>query len=320
MGGMINTAGSSRAFSPDQATTLRDVPAAAARYIQRVGWTQGSGEVTDTKKTLTAALRWCAPTVADGFIAREVFRRRGRAEEWNDVTGRTQSEVVAYLAGSEITDDDLAATFGSQWQEIIGVVHRSAGFRPDELLDLRDASFAWNGWDAWYITGLAAWFRAEPSWPFVRDASKARDVVREVARDAAGKMRSGVRDADWSFAWAAVSYAGMYAFEQAYPDDHPDAEFDAQFEAKAPVSYAVLTRSGDPWSDVGIIAWLAVTALVVRDLIGQHDFTQEHYDLLTSLWRATIGPLHSEDADLGKPVLAVSRWSAWFRGRYGRFW
>ena len=39
-------------------------------------------------------------------------------------------------------------------------------------------------------------------------------------------------------------------------------------------------------------------ALVVRDLIGQHRFTQEHYDTLTRPWRTAVGPIHPEDAPL----------------------
>lgn len=42
----------------------------------------------------------------------------------------------------------------------------------------------------------------------------------------------------------------------------------------------------------------AARALVVRDLIGQHGFTQEHYDLLTRPWRTAIGPIHPDDEDL----------------------
>ena len=40
------------------------------------------------------------------------------------------------------------------------------------------------------------------------------------------------------------------------------------------------------------VAW----ALVVRDLIGQHGFTQEHYDTLTRPWATVIGPAHPDDA------------------------
>lgn len=42
----------------------------------------------------------------------------------------------------------------------------------------------------------------------------------------------------------------------------------------------------------------AARALVVRDLVGQGRFTQEHYDLLTGPWRRTIGPIHPDDTPL----------------------
>ena len=42
-------------------------------------------------------------------------------------------------------------------------------------------------------------------------------------------------------------------------------------------------------------AQAAVWALVVRDLIGQHGFTQEHYDTLTKPWASVIGPVHPDD-------------------------
>lgn len=36
-------------------------------------------------------------------------------------------------------------------------------------------------------------------------------------------------------------------------------------------------------------------ALVVRDVIGTHGFTQDHYDTLTRPWRTAIGPVHPDD-------------------------
>jgi hypothetical protein len=35
--------------------------------------------------------------------------------------------------------------------------------------------------------------------------------------------------------------------------------------------------------------------LAVRDLIGQHGFTQAHYNLLTEPWATVIGPVHPDD-------------------------
>ena len=45
-------------------------------------------------------------------------------------------------------------------------------------------------------------------------------------------------------------------------------------------------------------SWEASVALNSRDLIGQHGFTQEHYDLLSGPWRTTIGRLHPDDPDI----------------------
>ena len=47
------------------------------------------------------------------------------------------------------------------------------------------------------------------------------------------------------------------------------------------------------WNAVPVTVWAAardaVVALAVRDLIGQHGFTQEHYDILVGPWESVIG-------------------------------
>ena len=50
------------------------------------------------------------------------------------------------------------------------------------------------------------------------------------------------------------------------------------------------------WYAAGDAAW----ALVVRDLIGQHGFTQEHYDTLTRPWATVIGPVHPDDPPISQ--------------------
>lgn len=55
------------------------------------------------------------------------------------------------------------------------------------------------------------------------------------------------------------------------------------------------------WAAAWNATWAAARAaagLLVRDLIGQHGFTQEHYDLLTGAWRTAIGPIHPDDAEV----------------------
>ena len=37
-------------------------------------------------------------------------------------------------------------------------------------------------------------------------------------------------------------------------------------------------------------------ALVVRDLIGQHGFTQEHYDTLVAPWESVMGTEWTREA------------------------
>ena len=49
----------------------------------------------------------------------------------------------------------------------------------------------------------------------------------------------------------------------------------------------------------GAAAWVAAgvaaRAAATRDLIGQHGYTQAHYDLLTRPWATVIGPVHPDD-------------------------
>lgn len=52
---------------------------------------------------------------------------------------------------------------------------------------------------------------------------------------------------------------------------------------------------GGVWSVEWKATWEAALALVVRDLIGQCGFEQQHYALLAGPWRAVFGPLHPDD-------------------------
>ncbi len=93
----------------------------------------------------------------------------------------------------------------------------------------------------------------------------ARDAARDAAQAAAG---GAAEDA----AWAAIRGTSRVAAWGA----------------------AVNAAWGAAWEAVRDAAW----ALVVRDLIGQHNFKQEHYDLLTRPWRTVIGPIHPDDDHL----------------------
>ena len=98
-----------------------------------------------------------------------------------------------------------------------------------------------------------------------RDA--ARESARESARDAASKA-AGVAPGRES-AWIAASESAWVAASKA----------------------ARVTASDAVWGAV----WDAARALVVRDLIGQHGFTQAHYDTFTRTWASVIGKVHPDD-------------------------
>lgn len=42
----------------------------------------------------------------------------------------------------------------------------------------------------------------------------------------------------------------------------------------------------------------AIRALMLRDLIGQHELTRAHYDLITRPWAVTFGAVHPDDPEV----------------------
>ena len=181
---------------------LNLLPHLAADYMRQVGWVQGTEEDADGHVCLTGALRLCSPVPGDGYLAREVFRRRGRAESWNDADDRTADEVIDYLASSEITDEELEDTFGPQWREIVAQVRAISGASREQLDRLAAARAA-----AWAAERAAAW-AAE------RDAAGA--AARAAERDAAGAAAGAAawaaeRDAARAAAWDAAGAAAWDA-------------------------------------------------------------------------------------------------------------
>jgi hypothetical protein len=205
-------------------------------------WVQGTWDNGESV-CLHGAIRRCQPVPGDAYLIERVAARFGWGIGWNDNPATSWPMIRARLARIEITDADLADTFGPQWEAIVALVRRAAVLTPDEaerLAAARDAARAAARDAAWVAAGAAAW---DAAW----DA--AGDAAGEAARAAAGAAAwAAARDATWEAAGAAA----------------------------------------------GAAAW----ALVVRDLIGQHGFTQEHYDLLTGPWRTAIGPVHPDDAEV----------------------
>ncbi len=105
----------------------------------------------------------------------------------------------------------------------------------------------------------------------------ARPAARAAARDAAW---DAAQEAAWAAAWDAAQEAAWAAAQEAAWA----AAWEAAWAAAQEAAWAA--------------AWEAARALAVRDLIGSHGFTQDHYDTLTGPWRKVISPIHPDDKDL----------------------
>jgi len=154
---------------------------------------------------LHGAIRRCCPVPGDAHLIELVEARLGRwSTSWNDDDGRTEAEVVELARrGWDITDADLAETFGPQWRAVVALVRRAATLTADEAKRL-DA--AWGA--AWGAARDAAWEAARGA---ARDA--ARDAARAAAWEAAWgaareAARGAARDAAWGAAWGAATARG----------------------------------------------------------------------------------------------------------------
>jgi hypothetical protein len=182
---------------------------------------------------LHGAIRRCQPQPGDAYLIEQVASRQGWGTDWNDAPSTKWPMVRERLASIEVTDADLADTFGLQWAAIVALVRRASVLTADEVQRLGAA------WDAVWGAARAA------AWDAVWDAAGA-------AGDAAWAAAGAAGDAAWAAAWAAG------------------------------------------WDAAEAAAW----ALAVRDLIGEHGFTQAHYDTFTGPWRTVIGPVHPNDAEV----------------------
>lgn len=208
---------------------LRFLPFHAADYIDRFGWTQNRERDDAGRVNIAGALRYCTTQPGVWAIAFEVFCRWNCGRKWNNEKGRTQNEVTALLRSSEITDRELALTFGPSWEITVAAACRAAAITTEQRIALI------------------------------------------LAKEAAGDITAAVR----------ARQDALYAL-QCIDDD----------TGAIPAAGAAN----------GIVVWQAtrdaVTGAAARFLIGQHGFTQEHYDALTRPWRTVMGPLHPGDVDL----------------------
>ena len=251
------------------ATTPLDINVitqAAALISEPDVWIQGANDDGHGHYCAHGAVLRQHCTPGDQHMWRQIMRRGGLTEEWNDATDRTAEEVAERFAliAAETTAADMADVFGPQWEAIRDLVRRVAALTPAELDKLAAAGYA-AGYVAWYAdwgaagdaAGYAAW---DAAWAAARAATG----------DAAGYA---AWDAAWAAAWAAAGYAAG------------DAAGDAAGAAA--------------WDAALAAAGAAALALVVRDLIGE-----QFYDTLTGPLRSIGITVHPADAPYAEMVSA----------------
>jgi len=134
-------------------------------------WTQGTwGDPADTEAPtcLHGAIRACQPTPGDAYLIRQVAERQGWGTTFNDAVGTEWHDIeVALLTHREVTDADLADTFGPTWEITVDTVRTIAAATPTQIQALAAARAA-----AWAAARDAAWAAArDAAWDAARDAA-----------------------------------------------------------------------------------------------------------------------------------------------------
>jgi hypothetical protein len=153
-----------------------------------------------------------------------------------------------------------------------------------EVLRKRDRAERWNDADATEAEVIAYLDTAEitDAALYVTFGPQALEIVALIRRMyelTAGQwdaLAAASQAASWTASWVASRDASWTASLAASRDASRAASRDASWTA----------------------SWTASWALSLRDLIGKHGFTQEHYDTLTGPWRKVVGKLHPDDPDI----------------------
>ena len=108
---------------------------AAALVSEPDVWIQGNNDDGHGHYCAHGAVLRQHCTPGDEHMWRQVMRKKGLTEEWNDAAGRTASEVAERFAAiaAETTAADMAEVFGPQWEAVRDLVRRVAALTPAEL-------------------------------------------------------------------------------------------------------------------------------------------------------------------------------------------
>lgn len=180
---------------------LEDLRAQAwAKIEDPMNWIQGEPDDGNGGFCAHGAVLACDPQPGDQYILSAVLRQRGLTEAFNDEEDTAHADIAQRYA-AEVTDAELAATFGPQWAELVALIRRVATMAP------RDAP-----WDATRAAARAA------AWNAARAAGRAtaRNAVWDAVWDAA------VWEPPWDAAWGAVALVGRDLIGDTFTQAHYD--------------------------------------------------------------------------------------------------
>ena len=190
----------------------------------------------------------------------------------------------------KLLDNDLTAYGGYQWRE--GDTHRPKGRKAErgELVTAADLNRGWCNDSVLYASRtIADATRYRPGWPFRLFEVWGRPVVEGADKAGFLQLRLGDElDVAQVFGPNGTQVLALIRrCEQMTPDEAQqlhaawDADWAAAWDAAGAAAGAAARAAARD----------AAGALVVADLIGQHGFTQEHFDLLVGPWVEVMGPL-----------------------------
>ena len=215
-------------MSTNTAPLDTDVITQAAALISEPGvWIQGANDDGHGHVCAHGAVLRQHCTPGDQHMWRQVMRKKGLSEEWNDATDRTAEEVAERFAliAAETTAADMADVFGPQWEAIRDLVRRVAALTPAELDKLAaawEATRAAAGAAAWEATEAAA---REAAWEATRAAAWA---ATGVSSDNSTR-RWVIPVAGWPAAWEATrAAAGALAVHDLIGEQFSQTHYDTQ--------------------------------------------------------------------------------------------
>lgn len=105
---------------------------AAAEYMTLVGWTRDAELADDASVSVFGAVLHCGPKDGDEELVTRLLLERNRVAGFDLMTSFDEEEAFVFLSETEITESELEALFGADWNAIVYTIRATAqlGYEP----------------------------------------------------------------------------------------------------------------------------------------------------------------------------------------------